>query len=159
MSVHSIKSIAILLQRLRIEDPEQFFKEAESLEDEFKLVKKAYFALILVLHPDKGGDAEDFREVQTSFELLRELKSTNKIVTFAVKKVKPKTKKQKEKEVFEEDDEEKDFNAWYESRYEAFRDMPVPPHEYYARAEEDSVPIYRVVIFLRYHHYHHHYVY
>ena len=30
---------------------------------------------------------------------------------------------------------------------------------YYARAEEDSVPIYRVVIFLRYHHYHHHYVY
>ena len=43
----------------------------------------AYFAKILVSHPDKGGDAAVFRDVQTSFESIRQLYDSKKIGSFA----------------------------------------------------------------------------
>ena len=40
----------------------------DTLEEEFKIIKKAYFKNALKSHPDKGGDPSVFREVQASFE-------------------------------------------------------------------------------------------
>jgi hypothetical protein len=37
----------------------------------------------LVSHPDKGGDAAVFRDVQTSFESIRQLYDSKKIGSFA----------------------------------------------------------------------------
>ncbi|GIS52861.1 MAG: hypothetical protein Ct9H90mP28_5770 [Paracoccaceae bacterium] len=33
-------------------------------------IKKAYHKLVLKNHPDKGGDAEKFRKIQTAYEVL-----------------------------------------------------------------------------------------
>ena len=41
----------------------------QSLDEEWKAIKKAYFKIILVQHPDKGGDPAIFRDIQTSFEV------------------------------------------------------------------------------------------
>lgn len=47
------------------------FDDCTNLEEEFKIIKKAYFKKVLECHPDKGGDEEQFRHVQTSFEVVR----------------------------------------------------------------------------------------
>jgi len=33
-------------------------------------IKKAYHKAALIHHPDKGGDADDFKYVQTAYEIL-----------------------------------------------------------------------------------------
>ena len=52
-------------------DSASAFAACGNIEDEFKVIKKAYHRKILVAHPDKGGDAATFREVNASFEVLR----------------------------------------------------------------------------------------
>ena len=37
------------------------FDQCVNIEEQFILIKKAYFKKILVLHPDKGGDPAEFR--------------------------------------------------------------------------------------------------
>ena len=54
-----------------------------TIEDEWKVIKKAYFSKILISHPDKGGDPAVFREIQTSFEALRETFENRRIDSFA----------------------------------------------------------------------------
>ena len=46
---------------------------------QFQYIKKCYRTKILATHPDKGGDPAVFRQVQTSFEVLRELHATGAI--------------------------------------------------------------------------------
>ena len=53
-----------------------------SLEDEWAFIKKHHFNHIKVCHPDKGGDAEIFRAVNDSFNVLRELISKKQIGRF-----------------------------------------------------------------------------
>ena len=36
----------------------------KTAEEEWSVIKKAYFKKILQCHPDKGGDAETFRDVR-----------------------------------------------------------------------------------------------
>ena len=36
-----------------------------------------------MVHPDKGGDADQFREVQTAFEVLRKIADEESIASFA----------------------------------------------------------------------------
>jgi hypothetical protein len=43
------------------------------LDEEWSIIKKAFFRKALVAHPDKGGDAAAFRVVQSAFEALRSL--------------------------------------------------------------------------------------
>ena len=62
---------------------QESFSGCSTLDEEWKVIKKAYFAKILVSHPDKGGDAAVFREVQTSFESIRQLYDSKKISSFA----------------------------------------------------------------------------
>ena len=42
-------------------------------------MKKLYFKLALSHHPDKGGDAARFREIQESFEAVRTLYDSGKV--------------------------------------------------------------------------------
>ncbi len=53
-----------------------------SLEDEWAFIKKRHFNHIKVCHPDKGGDAETFRAVNDSFNVLRELVSKKQVKRF-----------------------------------------------------------------------------
>ena len=43
------------------------------LDEEWSIIKKAFFRKALVAHPDKGGDTAAFRVVQSAFEALRSL--------------------------------------------------------------------------------------
>eukprot|EP00752_Nemacystus_decipiens_P004579 g4179.t1 len=54
-----------------------------NLTEEFTAIKKAYFRKILVCHPDKGGDAAVFRDVNSSFELIRKLYEDKAVTSFA----------------------------------------------------------------------------
>ncbi|KAJ3287982.1 hypothetical protein HDU79_005174 [Rhizoclosmatium sp. JEL0117] len=44
-----------------------------TIEAEFFAIRKAYFKLVLIHHPDKGGNADAFRAVNESFEDLRHM--------------------------------------------------------------------------------------
>jgi hypothetical protein len=44
--------------------------ECESVAEEFVRIKKMYFKRVLVAHPDKGGDPDEFRAVQVSLPAL-----------------------------------------------------------------------------------------
>ncbi|KAL7518672.1 hypothetical protein ACHAWX_003482 [Stephanocyclus meneghinianus] len=46
-------------------------KNCDSLEEEFRVIKKIYHEKILKEHPDKGGDPAVFRETRAAFEVLR----------------------------------------------------------------------------------------
>ena len=59
------------------------FSGCSNIEEEWKVIKRAYFAKILVAHPDKGGDAAEFRDIQTSFESIRQLYDAKKVSSFA----------------------------------------------------------------------------
>ncbi|KAK7233334.1 hypothetical protein SO694_00109070 [Aureococcus anophagefferens] len=68
------------------DDAASAFAACGNIEDEFKVIKKAYHRKILVAHPDKGGDAATFREVNASFEVLRGYFDKKKVDSFAVEK-------------------------------------------------------------------------
>ncbi|KAJ8608077.1 hypothetical protein CTAYLR_009625 [Chrysophaeum taylorii] len=95
------------------------------VEEEFQAVKRAYFREILVAHPDKGGSPERFREIQASFEVLRELYRKGKIASFGGSTGEQST-------------------AYAEAEAEVER-APVPSWEYYAAAAaEEGVALYKV---------------
>jgi hypothetical protein len=48
-------------------DEAAIFVDCDSLDSEFKILKKAYFKKVLVVHPDKGGTAATFRKTQAAF--------------------------------------------------------------------------------------------
>ncbi|KAI8897827.1 hypothetical protein BC833DRAFT_592187 [Globomyces pollinis-pini] len=58
-------------------------ESCSSLDEEFKLIKKAYFQKILKVHPDKGGDAGEFRAVNTAWETIRVIFEKSSISSFA----------------------------------------------------------------------------
>jgi hypothetical protein len=43
----------------------------ETVEQQFRLLKRSYFGLIRHVHPDKGGDAPTFRRVQAAFQVSK----------------------------------------------------------------------------------------
>ncbi|CAN0086778.1 unnamed protein product, partial [Sphacelaria rigidula] len=54
-----------------------------NLTEEFAIIKRAYFKKVLVVHPDKGGSAKEFRDVNESFELIRSLFEKKAVSSFA----------------------------------------------------------------------------
>ena len=100
----------------------------QTLREEFQGIKKVYFRKILEAHPDKGGDPQVFRSVQTSFEVLREIFAQSKISSF----------------VTEADKRVDDYDLDYEETFHDFGDRPTPSWDYYHEAAEDDVPLYRV---------------
>jgi hypothetical protein len=96
-----------------------------SVCDEWKAIKKGYFKTILMCHPDKGGDASVFRDVQSAFEVMRVLFDSGKMVSFA--------------------------RQGNDATSSSFRDActaaasnPTPSWEYYNAAAEEVMPLYHV---------------
>jgi hypothetical protein len=127
------------------------FSECSTRDEEFRVLKKHYFRQCLQHHPDKGGDAAIFRQVQTSFELLRDLHNGKR-----------KGRKNSKEWLFSEcllgvvlvgdhdsnsaaacDDDEEEEEAFDTSNYD-FSSMPTPSWEYYEEAAEELVAPYRV---------------
>ncbi|CAM9203075.1 unnamed protein product, partial [Hapterophycus canaliculatus] len=64
-------------------DAARDLSRCSSLTEEFTAIKRAYFRKILVVHPDKGGDAAEFRDVNSSWELIRKLYEDRAVGSFA----------------------------------------------------------------------------
>ena len=97
-----------------------------SLDDEFAIIKKAYFRRVLAAHPDKGGDAATFRKVQAAFEVLRGLYDSGRVGGSFATSLNTATASE------------------YGSSMSGFSATDVPSWEFYAAAAEAPVPSYRV---------------
>lgn len=117
------KTVTECLSSIGVTDP-KFLDGTGSLDEEFSRIKKAYFKKVLVSHPDKGGSADDFRDVQTAFELLRTMFEKKKVASFQ-------TAGDSSTGAFK--DVKKDFER-----------SEMPSWDYYYSAAEESVPTYRV---------------
>ncbi|KAJ1424820.1 hypothetical protein B484DRAFT_398175 [Ochromonadaceae sp. CCMP2298] len=106
-------------------DPSVDFEGCENLPEEFAKIKKAYYRKALATHPDKGGDAADFREVQISFEVLRDMLDKHLIDSFVL-------------------GVDKSVRKEYGNVSQDFSNIPTPSWEYFYTAAEESVPAYRV---------------
>ena len=86
------------------------------VQEEWRRIKKTYFRKILRCHPDKGGDAAVFRDVQTAFEVLREIfdRSALSGASFAACGA-------------------QSTGAAYDDTREGFSSMPTPSWEFYYR--------------------------
>jgi len=101
----------------------------ENVEQQWSAVKKSYFKNILSSHPDKGGDPEVFKEVQSAFEVIREQYDSGKVQSFTA-------------DTFQDTSTSDAF----ENQWEGFSGMPRPSYDYYADAAEESMPTYKVEI-------------
>lgn len=90
-------------------------------EEQFRLVRSSYRKRVLKHHPDKGGDPEQFRLLQTAFEYLRD----HVYAEDAPPLPNIKTKR---------DD--------FEETYNEVAKRDVPSWEFYEEAPEENVPIY-----------------
>lgn len=90
-------------------------------EEQFRLVRNSYRKKALKHHPDKGGDPEQFRLLQTAFEYLRDHVYANDAPPLPNIKTK-------------RDD--------FEETYNEVAKRDVPSWEFYKEAPEESVPIY-----------------
>lgn len=75
-------SVRRCLAKIGIDPAGPELTRCASLTEEFTAIKKAYFKKILVVHPDKGGDAAEFRDVNSSWELIRKLYEDRAVPSF-----------------------------------------------------------------------------
>ena len=94
-------------------------------------VRKSYFIKIRLVHPDKGGDIDVFRDVQESFETLRNLFSKGKVSSFAEQMMKKTDKPTKAEKA----------SGKKSGKYQT---GPPPAYQFYADAAEEESPLYRV---------------
>jgi hypothetical protein len=131
---------------LDVDDASVFESSANSREEEFKVIKKIYFRKVLQCHPDKGGDPEVFRTVQTSFDLLRNLhnggKGGNWLFVECMTTGSSNAAARVGASAGGEDGDEEEYDmADYD---DDFSNMETPSWEYYQQAAEETVPIYKV---------------
>lgn len=98
---------------------------AGRLSEEWAHIKKAYFKKVLASHPDKGGDAAVFRDVQSSFEVLRKVFEAGDVKSFATAG-------------------EQSTSEMYKGTKEDFKNDSTPSWEYYAEAAKESYATYRL---------------
>ena len=116
------------LMTLGIDDPADAFEGAENLEDEFKVIKKAWHKMCLATHPDKGGSEEEFRAVQAAFDVLKDKKTSGTIGTFASSSA-----------------QSSSTSTAFKHASDAAAKAHYPPAGYYEDMRENiNVPVYRV---------------
>lgn len=135
------RTIRESLEILGIQDASVFESCGNERGDEFKVVRKIYLEQVLKAHPDKGGDTAVFREIQTSFELLRDLHKGKRSGAWLFS----------ECLVVEERGgaapSKAQEDAYNMNDYDAgFDNMETPSWDYYAEAAAAEVPGYRVEI-------------
>jgi hypothetical protein len=101
------------------------FADASGITEEFSRVKKKYFQSALRNHPDKGGSAEVFRELQAAWESVRELYERGRISELGFKFY---------------------FTTDGGSAQAAARgsSTQLPSYDYFAEAQSETTPPYRV---------------
>lgn len=99
------------------------FGAFDNLDDQFKLLRRQYLKKCLETHPDKGGDAEVFRNVNESFEFLKNLVEKKLISTICVSC---------------------DTSAPQEYEFTSEHQGQMPSYQYYEQAAEEEMPLYRV---------------
>jgi len=111
---------------------DEIFSECDDITQEFKIIKRTYFAKILNEHPDKGGDVEQFRQTRESFEVLRELYQREKVHVNGFGEYLNESKKRSSEDEFE-------------SNFEGFgKSDNVPSYDYYEDAAMEEMPTYFV---------------
>jgi hypothetical protein len=104
------------------------FAACVSVNEEFQVVKRKAHECFLRTHPDKGGDAAEFRKARTSFEVLRGLFDSKKVSTFQGIAV------------------QKQNADSYNAVYAEFGDVPTPSWDYFYAAASEVVPLYRIEV-------------
>ena len=95
------------------------------------MIRRAYHRKVLATHPDKGGDAREFRDVQSAFEVLREFYDRGRVITF-------RSEENNQTSTSEAFQNAADYFAAKEARGDT------QSRDYYAEAAEEDVPTYRV---------------
>ena len=123
-------------------------KECATFQDEFKLVRKAYLKRCLATHPDKGGDEQDFRRVNESFEFLKRIYETGKAKSFTTATSRSVGHRH---DADDDDDDDDDADADYEEEEEEFDfdfdanfNFHPSSYEYYEQAAQQDLPSYRM---------------
>ena len=97
-----------------------------------KVIRRAYHRKVLATHPDKGGDAQEFRDVQSAFEVsasfMIEVASSPSVGS-------EENNQTSTSDVFQN---AADYFAAKEARGDT------QSYDYYAEAAEEDVPTYRV---------------
>lgn len=111
------------------------FTDCVTVDDEWSVIKRTYFKKILVAHPDKGGDNDTFRKIQTSFEILRDIYENKKVSSFS-----------NGSSSIEEDRyfTGSSFDDLFSELFKEFGRKTTPSYEFYQEAAEKNVPAYRV---------------
>ena len=102
------------------------------LDDQFLAIKRAYHKRVLEVHPDKGGDAVQFRDCRAAFETLRELFETKAIDSFVV--TADATYSAAAADMFRKSDR-------YDPTF-------TPSWEFYEEAAQERMPLYKVELAL-----------
>jgi hypothetical protein len=133
------QTISQSLEILGIQDASVFESCTNGRGDEFKVVRKIYLQVVLTAHPDKGGDPGVFREIQTSFEMLRDLHAGKRSGEWLFSECLEEGGAAKKSSGKAQEDTYNmgDYDA-------AFDTMDTPSWDYYAEAAEEQVPIYWV---------------
>lgn len=100
---------------------------SSGIEQEWAVIKRAYFRKVLRTHPDKGGDAAAFREVQAAFEVLRRLFDTKGVDSFRQA-------------------QDESTAVSYKGSKADFKDVGTPSWEFYAEAAKEDYATYRVEV-------------
>lgn len=95
-----------------------------SLKEEWAVVKKTYFRKVLTVHPDKGGSAATFRDVQAAFEVLRTIFDASSVSSFSAA-------------------QDQSTATDYAGSKEDFKSAATPSWEFYSEAAKDVTPTYR----------------
>mmetsp|Transcript_54799 Transcript_54799/g.88800 ORF Transcript_54799/g.88800 Transcript_54799/m.88800 type:complete len:446 (-) Transcript_54799:432-1769(-) len=102
------------------------FQGCAGVQEEWTVIKKSFHKTILQCHPDKGGDAAHFRDVRTSFDVLKELyKEGRGVHSFAAA-------------------DSQSTSSAFDQAFSGNASNPTPPWEFYYAAAQEAMPIYQV---------------
>lgn len=142
------------LSDLGLVDPSVFHdgdtnENCSNRDEEFKILKKSYFRQVLKCHPDKGGDPDVFRQVQTSFELLRNLhnggKGGNWLFVDCMQSTAEAVDANADGSSSTDNTSGNNDEEYDMADYDAdFSNMQTPSWEYYEQAAEEPIPPYRM---------------
>ena len=106
------------------------FSACANVENEFSVVKKAYFKQALIHHPDKGGDADKFRIVQASFEAIRAAFESKRITSFS--------------DLLSSSLPSLSSSLSNQYEYSGFERNFTPSYDFYSEMAKEPTPIYKV---------------
>ncbi|EEH51350.1 uncharacterized protein MICPUCDRAFT_43547 [Micromonas pusilla CCMP1545] len=119
-------TIAALLATLDV--PADALAAANTLEEEFNVIKRAFHVAAKTHHPDKGGDEAAFRDVRAAFDVLKQKFTDASGGSFSYKTARG-SKASTAKEW-------KDASATADDTHR-------PSYDFYAAAAEADMPLYR----------------